>query len=78
MVRGVSGGLCLLLPPNRFSPIGFSFFGGGVEGAAGHLVKGVVAWVFHTDNTTLVAMDTANGAHLHPPEVGNVGDGPDD
>ena len=75
--RGFSGGLCLLLP-HRFLPIGFGFFGGGEEEAVGHLVKGGVAWVFHPDNTTLVAMDTASGVHLHPPGVGDAGDSPDD
>ena len=64
--------------PHRFSPIGFGFLGGGEEEAADHLVKGGLAWVLHPDNTTLVAMDTANGAHLHTPGVGDVGDGPDD
>ena len=64
-------------PPHRFSPIGFGFFGGGQEEAAGHLVKGGVAWVFHLDNTTLVAMDPTNGAELQPPVAGDVGDGPD-
>ena len=65
-------------PPHRFSPMGFGFFGEGEEEAAGHLVKGGVAWAFHPDNNTLVAMDTGNGAHLRPPRVGDVGDGPDD
>ena len=66
-VRGVNGGLCLLLPPHRLSPIVFSFFGAGEEEAVGHLVKGGVALVFHLRNTTLVAMDTANCAHYPPP-----------
>ena len=42
-VRAVSGGLCLLIPPHRFSPIDFSFSEAGEEEAVGHLMKGGAA-----------------------------------
>ena len=40
-------------------------FGGGEDEAAGHLLEGAVAWVFHPDNPRFPQVDTGDGAHLH-------------